>query len=230
MSQFLGYCIDMVHEHFPWVHIVKGRPRHPASQGSVERSHSPYKKALLAKLKQHNSDDWPHYMHVVQCEVNNRPMRSRGDIKPYTMYFSKANKSPYSAILGKSYKKAETEYGLRLSKIVLEKIKKIDEGRILTDDEVSFIISSGDDLFREAAQRDELERDRNLRREHLDDEEVLVRTTLLRRAAATILRQFHYELEEQDFHDSDMESDDEENGQYDEHVDWLGELYNKLPY
>jgi hypothetical protein len=81
----------MVNNAFSWVHIVRGCPRHPASQGSVERSHAPYKKAILAKLKEQDSEDWVHWMHVVQSEVNNRPSRSRGNIKPYTLYFNQTN-------------------------------------------------------------------------------------------------------------------------------------------
>jgi hypothetical protein len=106
---------------------------------------------LLAKLKEHNTEDWVRYMHVVQCEVNNRPVWSRGDIKPYTMYYSKPNKSCYSSTLGRCYKEAKTEYGLRLAKMLLDKIKKLDESRIMMNDEVSFMIKCGDDLFLEAS-------------------------------------------------------------------------------
>jgi hypothetical protein len=137
----------MLHKQFPWVHVVRGRPRHPASQGSVKRSHGPFKASLLAKLKEKNTDDWVSNIHIVQCEVNNHPIRSRGDISPYCMYFSRTNKSSYSTTLGKAYKTAKTEYGLRLAKLVLDKISDLDRHRVLQTDEVEFIIKAGDDLF-----------------------------------------------------------------------------------
>jgi hypothetical protein len=137
----------MVNLAMPCIHIVKGRPRHPASQGSVERSHDPYKKSLLAKLKENNTADWVKWMHIVQCEVNNRPVRSRGNIKPYTLYYNQANKLSYSAALGPSYKEAKTEYGLRLAKMVLDKVMQLDESRVLSQDEVSHIVKCGDTLF-----------------------------------------------------------------------------------
>jgi len=149
--QFLGTCIDMVHEEFPWTHVVHGRPRYPNSQGSMERSHDPYKKSLLSKLKEKDLDDWVRFMYIVQCEVNNRPSRSRGDISPYTMYYSKTNKPCYSSVLGKSYKHASTEYGLRLAQLMLQKIKSLDPAWVLTSDEVEWVICLGDDLFLETA-------------------------------------------------------------------------------
>ncbi len=43
------------------------------------------------------------------------------------------------------------EYGLCLAKMVLDKIKKLDESRIMMNDEVSFMIKWGDDLFLESS-------------------------------------------------------------------------------
>jgi hypothetical protein len=63
------------------------------------------------------------------------------------MYYSKANKSCYSAMLGRCYKEAKTEYGLHLAKIVLDKKKTLDESRIVTNEEVSYMIKCCDDLF-----------------------------------------------------------------------------------
>jgi hypothetical protein len=137
----------MVNLAMPWIHIVKGRPRHPASQGSVERSHDPYKKSLLAKLKENSTADWVKWMDIVQCEVNNRPVRSRGNIKPYTLYYNQANKLSYSATLGPSYKEAKSEYGLRLAKMELDKVKQLDESRVLSQGEVTHIVKCGDTLF-----------------------------------------------------------------------------------
>jgi hypothetical protein len=203
-DQFLGDCIMQVHANFPWVHIVRGRPWHPASKCCVEKSHGPYKKALLSKLKEHNTEDWVRYMHVVQCEINNCPVRSRGDIKPYTMYYSKPNKSCYSSTLGRCYKEARTEYGLCLAKMVLDKIKKLDGSRIMTNDEVSFLIKRGDNLFLESSFQGR-------------EEEYQVGT--LTNAAMEILQQFQYDTTEVDFRQE--EEEEEELVEYDhDFMDW----------
>jgi hypothetical protein len=189
----------MVHDNFPWTHIVKGRPRHPANQGAVERSHGPYKKSLLAKLKEHQSDDWLYYMHIVQCEVNNRPSRSRGHISPFTMYYSKANKSQYSSILGKAYKEATTEYGLRLSKIVLDKIKKLDERRIMSCAEVSFMVKYGDTLFLEMAE---------------EEVGMVHRDNVLSQGAIKLLTHFGYDVSEDDVKEDQDEDRSPRGGDY----------------
>jgi hypothetical protein len=48
----------------------------------------------------------------MQCLVNNCPLRVRGNISPYIIYFDRPNTATYSALLGKSYKVGQTEYGL----------------------------------------------------------------------------------------------------------------------
>jgi hypothetical protein len=187
---------------------VRGRPRPPASQGSVEKSHGPYKKALLAKLKEHNIDNWVDHMYIVQCEVNNCPIRSHGDIKLYTMYYSKTNKSCYSATLGRCYKEAKTEYELRLAKIVLDKIKELDDSRIMTNEEVSYIIKCGDDLFLQTS---------------LDKENRECDKVMLHKAAIEILGHFHYDMAEEDLMAEEAGYDAEEDNDHD-FMDWSGEL------
>jgi hypothetical protein len=177
----------MLTSSFSWVHVVRGRPRHPASQGCVERSHSPYKKAILAKLKEHNTEDWVHWMHVVQCEVNNRPNRSRGDLSPYSLYFNQTNKLSYADLLVPVHKEAETEYRLRLARMVLDKVKELDPVTVMTADEVRFLIRCGDSFFTEAS---------------LNSKEENVSHSLIAEAAKCI-RYFHYEIEERELVETD---------------------------
>jgi hypothetical protein len=196
----------MIHDHFSWVHIVRGRPRHPASQGSVERSHGPYKYSLLAKLKENNSDDWVHYMHIVQCEINNRPVRSRGDLSPYSMYYSNPNKAGYFAVLGKAYKKAKTEYGLRLAKMVLDQVKVLDNARVFSTSEVEFMIKTGDDLFQESS----------MDREPVDKGDVLAKAALM------LLRQHQYDIDAIEVDEQEVNNTDGDEMCYDNAMDWEG--------
>ncbi len=85
--QFLGACIAKLNKFFLWIHIVKGRPRHPQSQGCIERSHATFKAASRAWMKENdNTPNWHLGMHVVQCQVNNHPIKVRDDLTPYIMY------------------------------------------------------------------------------------------------------------------------------------------------
>jgi hypothetical protein len=37
-SEFLGECIGLIHKYYPNIHNVKGRPRHPQSQGKIKKA------------------------------------------------------------------------------------------------------------------------------------------------------------------------------------------------
>jgi hypothetical protein len=51
-----------------------------------------------------------------------------------------------SQVLGKAHKVAQTEYGLRLAKRVLEHVKKIDPKRLISQEPVEAIFNYGDPL------------------------------------------------------------------------------------
>ena len=60
--------------YFPWCHVIKGRARHPQSQGGVERSNCPFKEALLAWTMDNKDKNWARYgMHVVNASLNRQP-------------------------------------------------------------------------------------------------------------------------------------------------------------
>jgi hypothetical protein len=73
-------------------------------------------------------------MHVVQCQVNNHPIKVRGNLTPYSMYYSQANVTTYSQILGDCHRTAKTEFGLRLAERLVLTVNKMDDSRILTQD------------------------------------------------------------------------------------------------
>jgi hypothetical protein len=80
------------------VHIVKGKPRKPSTQGSVEVSHKAFKIALvkwLDKEKRENpldpkaGKDWIIGASVVQCDINNGPINVRNHTTPHMVYFGR---------------------------------------------------------------------------------------------------------------------------------------------
>jgi hypothetical protein len=143
----MGKCLEMIHAHLPWLRVVKGRPRHPQSQGMIERSHGPFKKALRQLLKEYDTEDWVPYIYSAQSAVNNRAMKSRGNLTPYSLYFGSPNMSNYGAILGPSYKMAKMEFGLHITKMVLIRLKKLVPNRVMSQRDVEGLIRTGDELF-----------------------------------------------------------------------------------
>ena len=67
--------------------MVHGKPRHPQSQGSVERLNCDIKDMLVAWLAEHNSTDWAVGLKFVQFMKN-------------TSYHSGINQEPYRALFG----------------------------------------------------------------------------------------------------------------------------------
>jgi hypothetical protein len=146
-SEFLGYCVNLMNQEFPWMHIVRGRPRKPSTQGSIEVSHRAFKAALVKWLDKKNTANWILGASVVQCEVNRYPMRSRGGLSPHTIYYGHAPMASYSAVLGDAYKTATTEYGLRLAKRILLQVKKDKPDLIISQELVQRWITIGDDIW-----------------------------------------------------------------------------------
>jgi hypothetical protein len=48
----------------------------------------------------------------VQCQVNNHPIKGRGNLTPYSMYYSQAKMATFSQILGDCHRIARTDLDL----------------------------------------------------------------------------------------------------------------------
>ncbi len=84
--------------------------------------------------------DWVPHIYSAQSAVNNRAMKSRGNLTPYSLYFGSPNMSNYGAILGPSYKLAKMEYGLRVTKMVLVRLKKLVPDKVMSQRDVEGLI------------------------------------------------------------------------------------------
>ena len=82
-------------------------------------------------------------------------MRSRNNLTPYSIYFGSPNTSNYGALLGPSYKKAKTEYGLRSAKMFLARLQELAPNTMLRRGHIDGIIDAGDELFERTAQKNE---------------------------------------------------------------------------
>jgi transposase InsO family protein len=72
---------------WPDLLLVHGKPRHPQSQGSVERLNSDVKDMLITWLGENNSTDWSRGLKFVQWMKN-------------TSHHSVINQTPFNALFG----------------------------------------------------------------------------------------------------------------------------------
>ena len=63
----------MIRELWPVCKTVNGRPRHPQSQGSVERVNKEIKKVLGALIRKNNDPCWVKYVSIGQHSINTSP-------------------------------------------------------------------------------------------------------------------------------------------------------------
>jgi hypothetical protein len=67
------------------------------------------------------------------------------------LYYARPNRSSYSSIFSRAYKECKTEFGLRVAKLALKRLKVGDPARILSQAEVKYMIAEGDKLFDQVA-------------------------------------------------------------------------------
>jgi len=133
---------------------VKGKPRKPTTQGSVEVLHKAFKEALTVWCNETGSQDWVYGSYIVQNKVIQCPMRSRGNISPHTLYYGHPPANCYSTILGQAYGKVETEFGLHLVKKVLGQVNTHLPDVLVPQDHLVEIIKLGDHVWDVCAKED----------------------------------------------------------------------------
>ncbi len=111
-SEFLD-CIALIREYYPNIHIVKGRPRHPQSQGKIERSHATFKNALQEWMSRTNNQNWVLGCYVVNAELNQVSQYNRGGFSPYNLYYGINGTQKTIINFGEgASKNCSTEYGV----------------------------------------------------------------------------------------------------------------------
>ncbi|XP_068229782.1 KRAB-A domain-containing protein 2-like [Palaemon carinicauda] len=86
-SEFTAQIITELRSLWLELSIVHGKPRHPQSQGSVERANGDIKDMIVAWMADNNSTDWPTGIKFVQFSKN-------------SAYHGGINRSPYVAMFG----------------------------------------------------------------------------------------------------------------------------------
>ena len=106
-SEFTAEVISELKLMWPRLVIVHGKPRHPQSQGSVERANGDIKDMLVAWMGDNNTDDWPVGIKFIQFQKN-------------SSLHSGIKRSPYAAMFG-----CEAKVGLTSSPLPHEVLDRI---------------------------------------------------------------------------------------------------------
>ena len=106
-SEFTASVITELKQLWPDLLMVHGKPRHPQSQGSVERLNCDIKDMLIAWLGDNNTTDWPVGLKFVQFSKN-------------TSHHSGINQSPYVALFG-----GQPRVGLRSTTLPTEILERM---------------------------------------------------------------------------------------------------------
>ena len=69
-SEFTAQVIKELRDIWPQIVMVNGKPRHPQSQGSVERANGDIKDMLVAWMAGNNTTDWSVGIKFVQFHKN----------------------------------------------------------------------------------------------------------------------------------------------------------------
>ena len=85
-SEFTSNVIKELKEVWPNLKLVHGKPRHPQSQGSVERANGDIKDMLVAWMADNDSQDWPTGIKFVQFQKNSA-LHSGIKCSPYSAMF-----------------------------------------------------------------------------------------------------------------------------------------------
>ena len=111
--EFTAEVIQELKILWPELHLVHGRPRHPQSQGSVERANGDIKDMLVSWMNDNDTTDWSVGIKFVQFKKN-------------TSLHAGIQRSPYSALFGN-----DARCGLSTSSLPVEILD-----RLLTENDV----------------------------------------------------------------------------------------------
>ena len=106
-SEFTAEVIQELKVVWPRLVMVHGKPRHPQSQGSVERANSDIKDMLVAWMDDNQTTDWSLGIKFVQFQKN-------------SSFHAGIQRSPYTAMFG-----CEAKVGLTTSSLLVEIIDKM---------------------------------------------------------------------------------------------------------
>ena len=93
-NEFIGSPLTtMMHTFWPETQLIRGSPRHPQSQGSVEKANGDVKTMLCGLMREKNTSNWVDLLKQVQWTKNTVHHRVIGT-SPYEAMFGQKHASP----------------------------------------------------------------------------------------------------------------------------------------
>ena len=88
-SEFVNAVVSKVVAKWPGkIHLVRGRPRHPQSQGLVEQAHYTLQRMISVKMKDHTGSDsppWASLLPHIVCKSYGTSVRTFSIVMGYWM-------------------------------------------------------------------------------------------------------------------------------------------------
>lgn len=100
--EFTANVITELSSLWPQVVLVNGRPRHPQSQGSVERGNASVKDALVAWMRENQTTRWTAGLPFVQWGLNHT-WHAAIKMTPYEAVFGEKARMGLSATLPREF-------------------------------------------------------------------------------------------------------------------------------
>ncbi|VEN35518.1 unnamed protein product, partial [Callosobruchus maculatus] len=117
--EFTASVISEMVKIWPSLKILHGRPRHPQSQGSIERSNQDVENMLRAWMHDHSSKNWSLGCYFVQFQKN-------------SSYHKVIGRSPYKALFGVDPKAGFSP--MNLPRDLLDEVENEDDLRMLEEE------------------------------------------------------------------------------------------------
>lgn len=137
----------MIQVYYPNIHIVKGRPRHPQTQGKIERRHATFKENLQKWIDRTQNKNWLLGAYIVNAEMNQIPQWNCGGFSPYNLYYGMDNSQKAILNFGQiTAKTAITEYGVIGAKLFCLQAQKLCPEKLVVEEELVHVIKKGKSL------------------------------------------------------------------------------------
>jgi hypothetical protein len=149
-GEFTAKCLEQIEKYYPTIHIVKGRPRHPQSQGCIKQGNGPFKEALDVWISQNPGESWAEVVaFVVDGQISRGPSWQRGGKSLYEIYYGKHTTSCANYTLNKKIKmQAKSEYGLKaIQKLMEQVIGKKNPSAMINTDDISMLVEQADNIL-----------------------------------------------------------------------------------
>jgi hypothetical protein len=131
------------------INIIKGRPRQPNEQGSVERGNADFKKALLKWEQEYPDEKWPLVgIYLVNKNINTRPAQNKANRSAYEVYYGKVASTTTGYILSSNIlQSAMTEYAISSVQDLMDVIQLRDPNVLIPLEVMHALIRDADSVY-----------------------------------------------------------------------------------